>query len=594
MATSNLPGRISITVSAASGASCTIAALASGRVDQLHGAIERVLRIPTCVQNLIIACEGGSREIKSHELLSSLPLQSCQNHFTVFNSWPKDPEETVEKLKAASRSPTPLTAAAVARCLSFEDGYVQAAAIQALSWMGKAAKQHAPKIAEKVRLELPKRYQHGLRLPTAEGRQQRAVAMTAAVALSWLEEAGAAYASDILLYRWWNFSDKARGAFEEMCQSESSATRLAAMKSLTALLEKDGFGPVVRFEYERRQIALRYICHAVFDESTEVHQVAGACLMRFVPSFSGEADIFALGQTILDQLLQFGEYGEDFRGESFPETVSTFCRALAAKLDGYWPQFVGWQEGIDDQDSEAATQVATAAVRYLRRRFQQWLADSQAPFGAIESAGMDLIEDFELGLASPRWQVRRAVVESLIAIAPWGAHGVDGVHLMQIREKQKEVLEVMASFLDKYKAYVDDSSSVRQCFQSIGFYCPDDVCYEDYLEERRKEWTAQWEDSLMRDKHGGYLKSHATRRARHNKQHGANASEGPSTIARKKKWERRSKPAEVQDYAEIKRISQRDMKQDRQPQGRDPRTRALQLFPGPRMRELVGSLTQGF
>ena len=559
MATSSLPGRISITVSAASGASCTIAALASGRVDQLHGAIERVLRIPTCVQNLIIACEGGSREIKSHELLSSLPLESCQNHLTVFNSWPKDPEETVEKLKAASRSPTPLTAAAVARCLSFEDGYVQAAAIQALSWMGKAAKLHAPEIAEKVRLELPKRYQHGLRLPTAEGRQQRAVAITAAVALSWLEEAGAAYASDILLYRWWNFSDKARGAFEEMCQSESSATRLAAMKSLTALLEKDGFGPVEHFEYERRQIALRYICHAVFDESTEVHQVAGACLMRFVPSFSGEADIFALGQTILDQLLRFGE---NFRGESFPETVSTFCRALAAKLDGYWPQFVGWQEGIDDQDSEAATQVATAAVRYLRRRFQQWLADSQAPFGAIESAGMDLIEDFEFGLASPRWQVRRAVVESLIAIAPWGAHGVVGVHQMQIREKQKEVLEVMASFLDKYKAYVDDSSSVRQCFQYIDY--PDDVCYGDYLEERRNEWTAQWEDSLMRDKHGGYLKSHATRRARHNKQHGANASEGPSTIARKKKWERRSKPAEVQDYAEIKRISQRDKKQDRQ------------------------------
>ena len=58
----------------------------------------------------------------------------------------------------------------------------------------------------------------------------------------------------------------------------------------------------------------------------------------------------------------------------------------------------------------------------------------------------------------------------------------------------------------------------------------------------------------MRDKHGGFLKSHATRRARHNKQHGANASQGPSTIAKKKKWERRSKPAEVQNYSEIKKL----------------------------------------
>eukprot|EP00439_Symbiodinium_sp_Y106_P005389 s1479_g1.t1 len=562
---------------AMSGASCTIAALASGRVDQLHGAIERVLKIPTCVQNLIIACEDGSREIRSHELLSSLPLESCQNQLTVFNSWPKDPSETVEKLKAVSRSPTPQAAAAVARCLTFEDSCVQAAALQALSWMGKAGKQHAPEIAEKLQMELPRRYHYGLRLPTVEGRQQRAVAITAIVALSWLEEAGAAYAADILFYNWFWNSATARGAFDEMYQSESSATRLAAVKSLIARLEKHGFGPVEHDELDRRRSALPYICRAVFDESAEVHQLAGACLMRFVPPFCGEADIFTLGESILDQLLRFGDR---FSGKSLPETVSSFCRDLAAKLDGYWPQYAGWQEGIDDEEDEesleAGTQVATATVRYLRRRFQQWLAVSQASFGAIESAGMDLIEAFEFGLASPRWQVRRAAVESLIAIAPWGAHCVVGVISMRDKEKRKEVLEVMASFLAKYAEHVADPSRVRQCCLYVGY----DDGYSDYSEECRQEWNAQWEDSLMRDKHGGFLKSHATRRARHNKQHGANASQGPSTIAKKKKWERRSKPAEVQNYSEIKKpgagqqyhfplflhskISQRDKEQDRQ------------------------------
>ena len=42
-----------------------------------------------------------------------------------------------------------------------------------------------------------------------------------------------------------------------------------------------------------------------------------------------------------------------------------------------------------------------------------------------------------------------------------------------------------------------------------------------------------------------YLKSHVSRSARHNKQHGLNSSMAPSTIARKKKWERRSKPDEA-------------------------------------------------
>ena len=68
---SPLPGRVSLTVSTPSGQSCTIAALASGRVDQLHVAIERALKIPRVVQRLI--CEG--REIYSKHYLAELRLE---------------------------------------------------------------------------------------------------------------------------------------------------------------------------------------------------------------------------------------------------------------------------------------------------------------------------------------------------------------------------------------------------------------------------------------------------------------------------------------------------------------------------------------
>ena len=85
---STLPGHVNLTVSAASGESCTIAALTNGRVDQFHGAIERALKIPRVVQRLILIGTHGMREIHSHEFLTQLPLDHG-SHITVINSWPQ-------------------------------------------------------------------------------------------------------------------------------------------------------------------------------------------------------------------------------------------------------------------------------------------------------------------------------------------------------------------------------------------------------------------------------------------------------------------------------------------------------------------------
>ena len=71
----------------------------------------------------------------------------------------------------------------------------------------------------------------------------------------------------------------------------------------------------------------------------------------------------------------------------------------------------------------------------------------------------------------------------------------------------------------------------------------------------------------MRDKHGGYLKSHVSRSGRHHKQHGANSSKAPpAAIARQKKWDRRVRQEEQPKFSESKRKLQkfrRDKEQDR-------------------------------
>ena len=177
---STLPGRVNLTVSTASGESCTIAALTNGRVDQFHGAIERALKIPRVVQRLILTGTHGMREIHSEEFLTQLPLDHG-SHITVINSWPQNPEFIVEKLKVAAASPaTHPIALAVSGCLDHEDSSVQLAALQTLSWMGPFAAPHAGHIAKLLQHE-----SKGIRLAAAES-------------LSWLEEVGGAYAGEIV------------------------------------------------------------------------------------------------------------------------------------------------------------------------------------------------------------------------------------------------------------------------------------------------------------------------------------------------------------------------------------------------------------
>ena len=76
---------MNLTVSTASGESCTIAALTNGRVDQSHGAIEPALKIPKIVQHLILTGTRGMREIHSEEFLTQLPLDHG-SHISVINS----------------------------------------------------------------------------------------------------------------------------------------------------------------------------------------------------------------------------------------------------------------------------------------------------------------------------------------------------------------------------------------------------------------------------------------------------------------------------------------------------------------------------
>ena len=234
---------MTVTVSAPSGQNCTIAALASGRVDQLHGAIERSLKIPRVVQRLIFA----GREIYSGEFLAELQLANGSD-ITVINSWPQTPVAIVEKLHlAASASATHTLAAAVSQCLQHEDCSVKVAALNTLSWMGRLAAPHAGAIASLLR------------------DNERGVCAAAAELLSWLEEA--AYAVDVLAFGFRppvgqfgnaEIMGKARQALTVLLESESSSIRLTALKSLIGLME-DTDKPAAQEQLQRRRFLLPHV-----------------------------------------------------------------------------------------------------------------------------------------------------------------------------------------------------------------------------------------------------------------------------------------------------------------------------------------------
>ena len=492
-AMTTLPGRINVTVCTPSGQSCTIAALASGCVDQLHGAIERMLKIPMPVQRLIMTCDSGAKEIHSNELLSTLGLQHG-NQITVLNSWPTQPAEIVEKLKLAASYPSRNTAAAIARCLTNEDSSVKESSLRALSWMTRHASAHASDVAKLLREGAEEAVAMGVRVVNPRYLPRIQVRNAAAHTLSCLEEAGAMYAADVLLFGW-NWGFRASDAFEEMCQSEAAKTRTAAINSIVKMLEND-CGPLPVPAFHKLcccQISRRYLVRALFDE--DVHNVSAAYLTKCVPAFE-ESDcgddvqsrlnsFHMIPKDLLELYIHLGEerYSATAAGNQHELELICFCEDLARKLDGYWPRWHGWQESIDEHPSsveEAVCAVAVSTVRYLRRRFQEW----EATLGADEVADrvylgrelrlLDSLTDsmVELGLLSSHWEVRKAVVEALMVITPWGRHAVLAVARAKESEKRKEVLEVMGIFLEKHdlEEAVNDNFQMHFHYMTIG--CP--------------------------------------------------------------------------------------------------------------------------
>eukprot|EP00438_Fugacium_kawagutii_P036066 Skav208487 [mRNA] locus=scaffold87:109798:111555:- [translate_table: standard] len=565
---SSLPGRVTVDVSTPSGQTCTIAALAAGRVDQLHGAVERVLQIPRVVQRLIFA----GREIYSEEFLAQLHVENGSS-ITVINSWPQNPASIVEKLHfAASTTPTHCLAAAVAQCLEHEEWSVKVAAAQTLSWMGQIAVPHASAIARLL------------------SDDQREVRSAAAESLSWMEESGAKYAGDILAsageFRPTHFggfllAQKPKDAVKALLQSELPSTRLAAIKSVLRLLEERDWHP--RSPIEKlylHQFLLPHLCRAFFDPSEDVRKTVAEYLMSHIPTFDAGAEVQPLEEEMICQFIRFGEdINFDEAKLTNDEVSTTACKEIAKKLDGHWPQWAGWQEGLEDPDTSvqaAACQVSVAMVHYLRRRFFEW---QQAPGHqallqhrngmVLLDALTDLLRPMvEEGLTSPQLQVRQAVVESLISLEPWGEYAFAAMQHAKEREKEKSVLETMARFFAKY----GDHQSFNDCPQLFYLFYSDERYYwTDCSEENendRLEWREEAELSKLHETGAGYSKSHLSRTARHNKKHGVDSSHAPSTTARQKKEERRNarhaRPEKAENFSESKRKNQRDKEQDRQ------------------------------
>eukprot|EP00438_Fugacium_kawagutii_P036068 Skav208489 [mRNA] locus=scaffold87:120286:121656:- [translate_table: standard] len=419
---------------------------------------------------------------------------------------------------------------------------------------------------------------------------QREVRSAAAESLSWMEESGAKYAGDILAsagefrqrhprFGRFELAQKPKDAVKAWLQSELPSTRLAAIKSVLRLLEERDWHP--RSPIEKlclHQFLLPRLRRAVFDPSEDVRKTVAEYLMSHIPTFDAGAEVQPLEKEMICQFIRFGEdINFDKAKLTNDEVSTTACKEIAKKLDGHWPQWAGWQEGLDDPDTSvqaAVCQVSVAMVHYLRRRFCEW---KQAPGhqALLQHRNDSLLEDtltdllrpmVEDGLTSPQWQVRQAVVESLISLEPWGECAFDAVSHARSRERDKSVLETMARFFAKYGDY-GTCSAFPQLFYL--FYSDERALYdsrseenEDHRLDHHLEWRAEAETGA------GYSKSHLSRTARHNKKRRVDSSHTPSTIARQKKEERRNarhaRPEKAENFSESKRKNQRDKEQDRQ------------------------------
>ena len=340
-------GRINITVSTASGQSCKLTALASGHVDQLHGPIERTLKIPQVLQRLVMTLSSGDGEISSEERLGDLGIKDG-SQVMVISSWPSQPAAIIEKLKLAAFQPSQPTAAAISLLLTHEEKSVKIAALQALAWMGRHGSAYAAQVAELLREDaevvLAASGRYTFNDPSSRG---AGIRNAAASALSWLEEAGAAFAADVLTFCWQGPRFAARTTIEAMCQSESAKTRTAAFVSMVRMLENDCEPCVVGMHKVLcRRIILRYVCQGLFDECDEVQKTCAAYLMNCVPPFADNFDFDTatrqLSEELLTWFIRFGQDGAIPTGKH--EQISLLCADICKKLDGYWPKWQGWQE----------------------------------------------------------------------------------------------------------------------------------------------------------------------------------------------------------------------------------------------------------
>ena len=189
------------------------------------------------------------------------------------------------------------------------------------------------------------------------------------------------------------------------------------------------------------------------------------------------------------------------------------------------------------------------------------------------TVGRELLDSMvELGLLSSHWEVRKAVVEALMVLT-FGRHAVLAVARAKESEKRKEVLEVMATFFEKHDLEEALNDDFQRHFQFMYDDWLSDLEDSDKIEDMESD--EEWQ---MRDKHGGYLKSHVSRSGRHHKQHGANSSKAPpAAIARQKKWDRRARQEEQPKFSESKRNLQK-FRRDKEQVGPELQSPILQLF----------------
>lgn len=237
-----------------------------------------------------------------------------------------------------------------------------------------------------------------------------------------------------------------------------------------------------------------------------------------------------------------------------PEPVLAVCYEITRRLDTHWPQWAGYHEAIEG-DAEcpeaAASQVAMACINYLRRRFQEF----QSKHSDVDM-GLNLLDSMVIcGVQSCRWQVRKLALESALSLGSWACHLVHVARFMKAHEDRREVLELIERILHKY----DVKSKEDEMAKQLPIY---DL--EDFSASSEEDVGWEEQELHMQDKHGGYLKSHVTRKARHLKQHGVNAAQAPpARVDRQRKWERRAKAEEHHsDFEEKKKKQQREKEKD--------------------------------